>query len=229
MQHPVKKVLGSFFCVWVLASSTANAASVYTLANGFEIYNTGILVSGGVDQRWYMTENPFNGSSDANLNTAGYLSANTADSAWIGPSFANVNTPESVYAVAIDSVLTGIDLSSVELAGFWVTDNQGLDIRVNGFSTGQTNNGNHPAAPSASPANAFSISLEDGLISGINTIEFVWGNGPAGGAGSQNPNPTHARVEFTSAASSVIPIPAAVWLFGSALAALGWRRAIHAS
>lgn len=213
-----------YACVSVLlAVNSANSAPI-TLANGFDINNTGISLSGNVDQVWYMTLNPFNSSAQANINSAGYLSANNSDSAWVGPAGANVNAPESIYRIAIDIDLTGLDLASVDLSGFWLSDNQGLDILVNGTSTGQTNNGSHTSLPSAYPANAFSITLADGLVAGVNTLEFEWGNGPAGGAGSQNPNPTHVRVEFTEATSSVVPVPAAAWLFGSALAGLGWVR-----
>jgi hypothetical protein len=207
----------------LLSINAVNAAPI-TLANGFDIYNTGTSLSGSVDQIWYMTLNPFNGSSQASLDTVSYLSANNATSAWVGPSGIHVNAPESVYRIAIDIDLTGIDLASVNLSGFWVSDNQGLDILVNGNSTGQTNTGSHLSLPNAFPDNAFSLALSDGLIAGVNTIEFEWGNGPAGGAGSQNPNPTHVRVEFTEASATLVPIPAAAWLFGSALGFLGWMR-----
>src|SRR5690606_22000907 len=67
--------------------------------------------------------------------------------------------------------------------------------------------------------------LADGLVAALNILEFEWGNGPAGGAGSQVPNPIHVRVEFVSAESTVIPVPAAFVLLGSALGLLaGLRR-----
>lgn len=203
---------------------TAPAAPLVTLANGFEIYNTGMQLSGNLDQRWYMTLNPYNGSPNAFLDGAGYLSAGNTSSAWVGPSGANIHAPESIYRIATQIDLTGLDLATVVLGGFWVSDNQGLDVLVNGNSTGQTNNGAHGSLPGAFPVNAFSINAAHGLVAGLNILEFEWGNGPAGGAGSQRPNPVHVRIEFVSAESTVIPVPAAAWLFASALGLLGWLR-----
>ena len=221
------------FCTSVATfPGVALADAILTLSNGAQLYSTGIDVSGGVDQRYTMTLNPYDGSPTVNTNSAGYLSPNDANSGWVGPAQANIGTPESVYRMSTTVDLTGVNLSGFAIVGYWVTDNQGLDILVNGASTGFTNNGNHPSHPTASEANRFELTSASGLVAGVNTIEFEWGNGPAGGAGSQNPNPTHARVEFIAAGPAVpvsshhlVPWLLLVLLGGLGVAALRGRAA----
>ena len=150
-----------------------------------------------------MTLNPYNGSPIVNTNSAGYLSPNDVNSGWVGPAQANIGTPESVYRMSTTVDLTGVNLNGFTIVGYWVSDNQGLDLFVNGTPTGFTNDGNHPVHPTANEANRFELTSASGLVAGVNTIEFEWGNGPAGGAGSQNPNPTHVRVEFIAAGPAV--------------------------
>lgn len=190
-----------------------SASASIILPNGFELFNTGNEVGvGGVDQHYFLTLNPFNGSSDAFVGSAAYLSANTLESAWLSPRGPSLHVPESVYRLATEIDLTGIDLSSFALVGYWLSDNQGLDILVNGNSTGQTNNGAHSLPVDAFASNRFTLSSH--LTAGMNTIEFVWGNGPAGGANSQFPNPAHIRVQF------LVPEPSSLTLLGLALTAM---------
>ena len=196
--------LVAFVFASLLPPDRAEAEPFLELPNGSRVYSSGIDLLGGIDQRYAMTLNPYApGSATANLNSAGYLSANDSDSAWIGPAFPNVHTPESVYRVRTLIDLTGVSLAGYSITGYWVSDNRGLDILVNGSSTGFTNNGSHPNPPSASEDNRFVLDASSGLVAGVNVVEFEWGNGPAGGAGSQNPNPTHVRVDFIAAGSAV--------------------------
>ncbi len=184
-------------CALAMSSLPCRAAALVTLPNGSDVYNTGVDLAGGVDKHYTMTVNPFNGSGNVFVTSAGYLSGNNADSAWVSPSGTNVHAPESIYHIATEVDLTGIDLTGFSLNGYWISDNQGLDILINGASTGQANTGSHTQLPDMFEGNAFTLDSAGGLVSGLNTITFVWGNGPAGGAGSQNPNPIHVRVQFT--------------------------------
>ncbi len=60
--------------------------------------------------------------------------------------------------------LTGFNAGTAFIGGSWSTDNAGLDILINGTSTGQT-------SPSFSTATNFSVS--SGFTSGLNTLDLV--------------------------------------------------------
>jgi len=212
-----KPIIGAAcICLTVvsLQTSTALAAGIITLPNGFDLYNTGIDVLSGADQHYIID------GSTAFLNTAGHLSSNNANSGWVGPSADGSShaTTNISYDLATTIDLTGINISGFTLSGFWITDNQGVDILVNSVSTNQTNNGFHSSLPEAFPVNAFSLSASDGLVAGLNTIIFRWGNGPDFGGSNVFPDPTQARVQFTE--FNAVPVPAAAWLFGSGLIGL---------
>jgi hypothetical protein len=148
-----------------------------------------------------------------------------AISAWIAPliqgagRFGGVNGATYDYQVTFD--LTGFDPATASITGQWSTDDQGLDIKINGVSTSQT-------TPLSSYASWTAFSVNSGFISGINTLDFLVYNAladccnyPAGY------NPTGLRVELTASADLATPLPAALPLFASGLGALGllgWRR-----
>jgi hypothetical protein len=198
------------------------AAGFIDLPNGERVFNSGhALVGGQVDLNYLMTLNPYApGSSNAFVSAgAGYLSSNTAASSWLSPAGVNVNAPDapSTYRIQTSVDLSGIDISGFSLYGYWVSDNQGLDILVNGHSTGQTNSGQHSSAVDAFPGNRFTLS--EHLVSGLNVIEFAWVNVPFGPT-----NPVHIRVEFRGYEASAVPEPASATLWGLGAAMLtGFR------
>jgi len=77
--------------------------------------------------------------------------------------------------------LTGFDLSQIQIAGAWAVDNTGLDILVNGVSTGIT-------SPGFGSMTSFVI--KNNLIAGPNVIDFKLNNAPSGA------NPTGLRVDL---------------------------------
>src|SRR5262249_46915482 len=95
------------------------------------------------------------------------------------------------------------------ISGLWAQDNSGVDILINGVSTGQLGGG-------FGGFTAFAIN--SGFVAGTNTIDFIVNNG--GG-------PTGLRVEMTGSASPVtggIPEPASLVLMGAGLAAFALYR-----
>ncbi|WP_157844942.1 VPLPA-CTERM sorting domain-containing protein [Methylocucumis oryzae] len=63
----------------------------------------------------------------------------------------------------------------------------------------------------------YSFSATGSLFkAGINTLQFIVTNYKLSGG-----NPTGIRAEFTSSNVNPVPVPAAIWLFGSSLLALG--------
>ena len=210
------------------ASAGANAVPSLDLGNGTQVFSTGMDVAGSVDQRYRLTS--IDGSpvdQDLSVVSAFFLSNNNADSQWIGHTGLS-NAPNVVYGTSTVIDLTGFDLVNnlFSIAGSWISDNRGVDIRVNGVSTGQTNSGQHGQALwDLDPANAFSLdSATSGLIAGVNTVDFLWENGtPTFTA----PSPTMVRIEFEEfSLVSPVPAPSVPLLFGVAL--IGFVRGARA-
>ncbi len=109
---------------------------------------------------------------------------NTEASMWIGPATAAAGDPgDYVYQVVVD-LPPEADPASAYLEGAWAADDAGLDIRINGNSTGATTTAGFAGFTPFPPE------LGKGLFqAGTNTIEFVVNNGGTG------PNPTGLRVE----------------------------------
>lgn len=185
-------------------SGKADGAPFLILPNGSTIYSSGIHIDGEARDLSY-TWVSYDGTpvvGDVFMAGAGYLSSNSSESAWISPFSPYQHIDDVTLSVETTIDLSGINLDkdTFILSGFWVSDNQGLDILVNGVSTGQVNSGDHGQPPAANASNHFEISSQgSNLISGLNRIEFLWGNGGAGGSDPDWPNdPTHVRVELIS-------------------------------
>jgi hypothetical protein len=120
------------------------------------------------------------------------------DSAWITP--ANDTNgdgdvdgaPSYIYRTTFD--LTGKPLGGLTINGNWSTDNQGLDILLNGNSLGFMN--------TAQFTSWTPFTLDTGFVNGINTLDFVLNNG----ANEANPfGPTGLRVEFEGNVGPELP------------------------
>jgi hypothetical protein len=210
-----------FFTGIAITGFLGQANPVYA-ATITTLFNTGVdstgtpLPHGTVGDSHYSLISVPSGSTSATriITSAGgfpigpYIGDNTL-SAWIGPNNDDdLNGPVGAYTYRTTFDLTGFNPSTASIMGGWTTDNDGLDILINGTSLGFTT----PFTAFASGFFAFSVT--SGFVSGVNTLDFVVSNG--GG-------PTALRVEATGTASpatSPVPIPAAAWLFGSALLGL---------
>jgi len=65
--------------------------------------------------------------------------ANSSTSKWIAPQFNTSAAPGGDYEYELKFSLDGFDPATVVVSGMWATDNAGLDILINGVSTGQVN------------------------------------------------------------------------------------------
>jgi len=158
------------------------------------VYNTGVddegvvLPDGAIDPHYRLIVNPDSASNDAIVANSGVFPistgnwlANNDQSKWLSPRFATdaaIATGDYTYRLVVD--LAGFDPASVLITGGWATDNEGLDIVVNGISTGQ---GNTAQFAALTP-----FTINSGLVAGPNTIDFVLNNALA-------PGPTGLRVE----------------------------------
>ncbi len=98
--------------------------------------------------------------------------ANSATSKWIGPELNTVASLAGNYAYVTAFDLAGFDPTTAVLLGGWATDNDGLDIRLNGASTGLMN--------TAQFAVLTPFTVTSGFVPGLNKLEFIVSNAAAG-------------------------------------------------
>ncbi|MBI2927724.1 MAG: immunoglobulin domain-containing protein [Verrucomicrobia bacterium] len=96
-------------------------------------------------------------------------------SRWIGPRAETSGAAGGDYVYQTKFDLTGFDPTTAFLSGNWSTDNEGLDILLNGASTGLKN--------TAQFGGYTPFSLTSGFLSGGNTLEFKLNNAGAGYTG----------------------------------------------
>jgi hypothetical protein len=191
--------------------SAAQAAAITSL------YNTGVDASGVVlpdstvgDSHYTLTDP--NGSSLSILSLSdpakfpisvynNYVTS-AAPSNWIGPSNSSANfngiPGDFTYRTTFD--LSDFLANTAQINGSWGTDNGGVDIRLNGVSTGITNPGFGGGYSTFAIANTGT-----NFVDGINILEFVVNN-----AGTVD-SPIALRAELSGTAtakSASVPEPA---------------------
>jgi hypothetical protein len=183
------------------------------------LYNTGFGFSADTQDTHYALS--VTGGDTNGLGSNGYVTednvwpvssggpwlANTATSQWLTPTD---NQAESfdpsvngVYDWTLTFDLTGYDPTTASLSGQFATDNTGV-VYLNDNAIGTASGFTSWATFSAVAGQYFHT--------GINTLTFVVTNLARNGG-----NPTGLRVEFLSSSIAAVPLPAALWLFGSAL------------
>ncbi len=198
----------------------AQATTITTLYNT-GVDGSGVIANGSADSH-YTIVSPTGLTAVAGTASGGFpigpwLGDNTA-SRWIGPEnaarFAGANGAVFHYVTTFS--LAGLDPTTAAISGQWSTDDQGLDILINGNSLGL-----------ATVNNAYNIwtafSVTSGFVSGLNTLEFVVLNSKADCCGyPAGFNPTGLRVEFTSATALATPLPATWTMMFAGLAVFGF-------
>lgn len=196
---------------------TAQAAPIPVFGTGLDASGTPLAL--GAADPHYTVDEAGDAAAEVRTGIAGTYFGNDASSQWI---WENANgTPVGgsppgglirTFTTTFD--LTGLEPTSAVLSGAWGTDNQGLEILLNGVDTG--------IAPllGVIVANFSSLtpfSISSGFLPGLNTLQFVI---------EDNGGQAAFRAELSGTAA-VVPVPAALPLFMAALALLGllgWRR-----
>ena len=213
----------------LLYASSKYATSCFTLilvligsaqAAPINIFNTGVdangdVVAGGTvgDEHYTLTSDPngtITGIKTATAISEGYpigpwLGDNSLSS-WIGPNTDNLVGPGGLFTYQTTFDLSGLDHTTASILGRWATDDQGIDILINGTATGNT---------SASFGVFTDFTINSGFIAGVNTLDFVVTNGHG---------PTGLRVEITNANAVAVDEPYALALLGLGLLGLGINR-----
>jgi len=194
-----------------LAATFVGAAALVALATAshastVSIFSTGVDSGGnvvaGADQHYTSPTGPITPTFN------GAYFANNATSQWIGGAL-----PENVpvdYTVHFTLAETG----NAILTGSWGVDNEGLDILINGNSTGITLLG--VIAGNFTSLHSFATTLAQSafFLIGDNTLTFRVRD-----AG----NPGAFRADGLSVtASATTPIPPAILLFMTALGGIGF-------
>jgi len=193
------------------------------------LFNTGVdstgtpLSDGTVgDPHYLLTSVPLGSTTDTLIRTAAGFPINVylgddSKSAWIGPNNDySFDSPTGLYDYRTTFDLSGLVPSTASILGQWAVDNEGIDILINGASTGNTiGTVGDPLGVSFNTWTSFDIT--GGFVEGVNTLDFLVYN---------DFGPTALRVEMTGTASTV-PEPDTLTLCCSAIfgmAGFGWWR-----
>ncbi len=196
-------------CLFLMAGHAFSQSPIPIFGTGHVMGSSNLIGPGAVDGNFTLVSCPTGESCvsngghgyDAFVTLAGQYPfplwlANTTTAYWIGP--ANGGNEDTIDAQGVYDYrqtfdLTGFDLSTVEIGGFFATDNTGT-IKLNGVTVGPS---------SSSPSSLTAFSFTTGFVAGINTIDFLVTNGPIAAA----ENPTGLFVELNGAGTLTSSTP----------------------
>ncbi|HME43739.1 MAG TPA: hypothetical protein VKF36_11680 [Syntrophorhabdales bacterium] len=216
-------VVVSLCCLWAVQAEAAPIPGLYDTG----VNSSNALLSAGATDPHYMLTQSVDpsfpgpnaivvGPATAGNPTAGYPFTpngpwmdNASNSQWIAPQeyvYTGVPTGNGMSAGAYTYTTTfnlaGLNPATAVITGEWAADDEGLNILINGNSTGLTYN-----AEAYGSFQSFTIS--SGFVSGVNTLAFEVGNIALG--------PTGLQVDNLSGTASPVREPVSLLLFGAGL------------
>ncbi len=215
----MKHLLRLFVAITLLSFNPVYAGIIDSLFNTGMDSVGNVLLDGTLnDPHYTLTTVPAGSTTTTRIITSasgfpiGPYIGDNALSRWIGPNnTGDLYGPAGDYNYRTTFDLTGLDFSTASIDGRWSTDNQGLDILINGNSLGLTN--------VMQFSNWTNFTINSGFISGINTLDYVVNNL------GNSANPTALRVEMVGTASTTtVPEPSVLALMGMGLVSLGFIR-----
>lgn len=211
------------FAVWTAGTNAINTGAVHTVGHGWNpargVQETGVDIDGNTTTVWTNEPLGLAGVLDGHEGWVGYVNS--------GPQYTLVNsldplkgTPQTDSGVEVRDAVTNGDLNTSSLS--WLT-NPGASSTS--FTNGYYRDGANGPTVGTVPDYAMMI------LSGLKAGHYLIG---LGGSCPGYPTDTAAKEacgvgnQFTfdvSSAPAAVPVPGAVWLFGSAIAGLvGVRR-----
>jgi hypothetical protein len=188
----------------------------------FTIFGTGLgpsglaLPAGAIDPHYQDLSSGT--AATVVTNTAPYF-PNNAASEWVWQQ-ANGFPINTTLRFETTFDLTGFDQTSAAISGAWGTDNNGLDILLNGHDTGITLLGSTTA--NFTQLHAFTINNPAWFVNGANTLDFdVQDTGVVAAFRAELSGTANVSGSATS-----VPEPSTLALLGIGLAGLGFSRRI---
>ena len=203
----------------VTSVSAAQAATITSLFNT-GVNNLGTPLSDGTvgDPHYSLVSVPAGSTSDILVRTSAggypippYLGDDSV-SAWIGPNNDSaLDGPAGTYEYQTTFTLAGLNPATATITGGWSSDNNGLEILLNGNNTG------NPGTDFTQFNDGFaSFTIDSGFVAGVNTLDFLVNNSMPGGY-----DPTALRVEMTGTAAAT-PLPSTWTMMLIGLLAFGF-------
>ncbi len=154
--------LSAGIALFAIPSNAQNVSIPDLFPTGVDDF--GVLLGDGIaDPNYNILETTSSGIVVNQANIPSVWFPNNSNSRWIWETATGQPTGVTrTFRTTFD--LTGFDPNTASISGEWAVDNQGLDILINGISTGQTSSGFR---------NLDSFSINEGFVSGLNTLDFI--------------------------------------------------------